>query len=78
VVGAQSCKELEVDAINTLFDHVLLTTDYNSSRPELMYEADPQFSGPTPNSVWIRVCNPTGLDINGGTTSFNLLVFKAG
>jgi hypothetical protein len=73
-VPAQSCAERDVFGVNAQGDHLILTPDYNTENPHLVYSAESHdFDG----NMTIQVCNPTTDAINDGSTKFNLLVINA-
>jgi hypothetical protein len=73
-VPANSCVDRGVTGVNAQGDHLLLTRNYNTSSPNLIYSAE-YLDGD--EAMEIQVCNPTTFDINDGTTRFNLLVIDA-
>jgi hypothetical protein len=73
-VPAHTCREQVVTGVNAQGDHLLLTPNFNTMDDRIIYSAEYQDS-----DEWMRIqaCNPTGGEINDGTTRFNLLVIDA-
>jgi hypothetical protein len=74
-VSAHTCRfDLVLTGINAQGDHLLLTPNYNTADPGLIYDiqyvSDAEYAR-------LRVCNPTNSNIDDGTTKFNLLVIDA-
>jgi hypothetical protein len=77
-VPAQDCVDRQVTGVNARLDHALLTPDWNNADGELFYSVlYSSQTGTGEGFVMIRVCNPTAVAQNDGTTRFNLLVFDA-
>jgi hypothetical protein len=75
-VPAQNCVERDVTGVNATGDHLLLTPNFNTQSPYLVYSAE--YTGiATQERMVIQVCNPTTSAINDGNTNFNLLVIDA-
>jgi hypothetical protein len=77
IVPALSCVEKPVSGVNARGDHLLLTANWNSQDPDLVYGAEYDSGVSGAGRMIIQVCNPTPSQIDDGTTRFNLLVFNA-
>jgi hypothetical protein len=73
-IPAQNCVERDVGGVNAQGDHLLLTPNFNTQSPLLVYSAEYHDSA---ERMDIQVCNPTTSAINDGDTNFNLLVIDA-
>jgi hypothetical protein len=74
-VAAHDCQERLVSDVDADGDHLLLTPDFNTINPNLVYSAEMRdFSD---GLMAIQACNPRASLINDNQTLFNLLVIDA-
>jgi hypothetical protein len=72
-VFAHSCNGKALPGVNAQGDHLLLTPSEQDSAPFLDYS----ILYTAQEHATIYTCNHTDIDINDGTTHFNMLVFDA-
>jgi hypothetical protein len=74
IVGAHNCAVRGVTGVNARRDHLLLTPNFETANLELTYSVE---YDDNQEQVIVKVCNPTGINKDDGTTRFNLLVIDA-
>ena len=75
VVNASDCKEFIITGLNqgTSGDHLVLTPLADTTHAKFTYDVATVANGDSSKAV-LKVCNPSNIDSNGGTTNFKLLV----
>jgi hypothetical protein len=73
-VSAGACEFRAITGVNAEGDHLVLTPNTVTADSHLGYFIEYSESS---EEAWLKVCNPTALDIDDATTNFNLLVIDA-
>ena len=60
-----------VSGLNAQGDHLILTPDFETQTPWLIYSAE---SRALDGDMMIQACNPTSAPVDDGNTDFHLLV----